>query len=188
MTLSLAEFQRRIAAISEAIRSIGGEVQELVIRPPATEQEIERVERQLDLSLLSSFKQALLHIAGEFSFCWFMPDDHKFPDPYRNIFSGRIHWSLQQLPQIDEGKRESIEHVFPNSEDEYDKVWHDKLAFTAVGNGDYVAFDVKSGDEPPVVYLSHADGQGHGYILAHHFMELLDKGSQIAFVGEEDWQ
>ncbi len=54
MTLSLAEFQRRIAAISEAIRSIGGEVQELVIRPPATEQEIERIERELGLSLLSS--------------------------------------------------------------------------------------------------------------------------------------
>lgn len=54
MTLSLAEFQRRIAAISEAIRSIGGEVQALVIRPPATEQEIERVENQLGLSLPSS--------------------------------------------------------------------------------------------------------------------------------------
>lgn len=188
MTLSLAEFKRRIDAISEAIRSLGGEVQELVIRPPATEQEIERVEHQLGRSLPSSFKQALLHIAGEFSFCWFMPEDHKFPEPYHNIFSGRIHWNLQQLPQIDEGKSECIKQVFPNPEDEYDKVWHDKLAFMEVGNGDYVAFDVKSGDDPPVVYLSHADGQGHGYILAHHFMELLEKGSRIAFVGTEDWQ
>jgi len=129
MILSLAEFKRRIDAISGAIRSLGGEVQELVICPPATEQEIERVEHQLGLSLPGSFKQALLHIAGEFSFCWFMPDDYKFPEPYRNIFSGRIHWNLQQLPQIDEGKRECIEQVFPNPEDEYDKVWHDKLAF-----------------------------------------------------------
>ncbi|CAM4059468.1 SMI1/KNR4 family protein [Saccharibacillus endophyticus] len=115
MTLSLAEFKGRIDAISEAIRSLGGEVQELVIRPPATEQEIERVEHQLGLSLPSSFKQALLHIAGEFSFCWFMPDDYKFPEPYHNIFSGQIHWNLLQLPQIDEGKKGMHRACFPQS-------------------------------------------------------------------------
>lgn len=188
MTLSLAEFQRHIDAISEAIRSQGGEIQELIIQPPATKQEIERVEHQLGLPLPSSFKQALLNLSGEFSFRWFLPDDQELPEPYREIFSGRIHWNLQQLPQIDEGKKGWITHVFPNPEDEYDRVWHDKLAFMEVGNGDYWAFDLKGGEDAPVVYLSHEDGPRHGYILAHRFMELLEQGSQIAFVGAEDWQ
>ena len=56
-----------------------------------------------------------------------------------------------------------------------------------VGNGDCIAFDLSLGEDPPVVYLSHDDGQGHGYVMGRNFMELIDHWSRIGFVGSEDW-
>ena len=40
-----------------------------------------------------------------------------------------------------------------------------KLGFMNVPNGDAIAFDMKESEiNPSVVYLSHDDGEGHGYI------------------------
>lgn len=40
-----------------------------------------------------------------------------------------------------------------------------KLGFMNVPNGDVIAFDMKESEiNPSVVYLSHDDGEGHGYI------------------------
>lgn len=52
------------------------------------------------------------------------------------------------------------EECFNNEDDEYDAVWHHKLGFMHVPNGDMIAFDVKKSEtNPPVVYLSHDDGE-----------------------------
>ncbi|MNN71967.1 hypothetical protein D3C81_1879570 [compost metagenome] len=67
-------------------------------------------------------------------------------------------------------------------------MWHNKLAFLEVGNGDYFAFDLNEEGTYPIVYLSHDDGEGHGYIIAKNFIELIDNWSRICFVGSEDWQ
>ena len=59
-----------------------------------------------------------------------------------------------------------VENCFTNEEDEYDAVWYNKLGFMNVPNGDVIAFDIKESEiNPSVVYLSHDDGEGHGYIL-----------------------
>ncbi len=57
-----------------------------------------------------------------------------------------------------------------------------------MGNGDYLAFDMQTPEDAAIVYLSHDDGEGHGYILANNFKELLDNWSRLGFVGSEDWQ
>ncbi len=53
-----------------------------------------------------------------------------------------------------------------------------------VGNGDLLAFNEKE----QVIYLSHDDGDGHGYVLANSFNELLDNWSKLGCPGAEDWQ
>jgi hypothetical protein len=35
-----------------------------------------------------------------------------------------------------------VSDVFSNTEDPYDAVWHNKLAFYKIGNGDLIAFDL----------------------------------------------
>ena len=56
-----------------------------------------------------------------------------------------------------------------------------KLGFMNVPNGDAIAFDMKESEiNPSVVYLSHDDGEGHGYILGKDFNTYLE---QLLLVG-----
>ncbi len=68
----------------------------------------------------------------------------------------------------------------------YNVVWHGKLAFHDVPSGDQLAFDL---NEPsnPVVYLSHDDGEGHGYRLGNDFIDFVERWSMVGCTGPEDW-
>lgn len=180
--------KERVARISARIQEIGGEVQEVVIGEPALLEKIIQTEEQLGVKLPESFRKVLLEFSGDFSLRWFLPDDMEQPNEFRGIFCGTPHWSLERFPQLEQGKMEWIDNVFPNEQDEYDVVWHNTLAFCEVPNGDYLAFDMNTGNDASIVYLSHDDGEGHGYKIANNFIELLENWSRVAFVGCEDWQ
>ncbi|MDN4608461.1 SMI1/KNR4 family protein [Sporosarcina highlanderae] len=178
--------RNRIEAIASRVKEIGGEVQEVNIGVPASREQITEMEARLGVKLPVSFKKVLEEFSGEFSLRWFLPDERA--DEFEGVFSGTPHWSLKRLPEIEEYRMGWVETVFPNPDDPYDKVWHNKLAFCDVGNGDYLAFDTTDSDDAPVVYLSHDDGRGHGYKIANNFIELIHNWSKIGFVGCEDWQ
>jgi hypothetical protein len=180
--------RNRIGAITTRIKDLGGEVQEVIIDEPATPEQIIQTEEQLGVKLPESFKRALIEFSGNFSLRWFLPDNMEQPNEFREIFCGTPQWSLELLSQYEDDRKGWIENVFPNPEDEYDVIWHNKLAFCEVGNGDYLAFDMNTIDDAPIVYLSHDDGEGHGYKIANNFAELIDNWSRLAFVGCEDWQ
>ncbi|WP_422660593.1 SMI1/KNR4 family protein [Paenibacillus sp. EC2-1] len=188
MSFSFELFRERIDRIANRIREFGGEVQELIIKDPATKDQIQSVENKLGVLLPESFKYVLLNFSAEFSFRWYLPDNFELPYEYRGVFSGRVYWNLNKIVELDEERRGWIDHVFPDPEDNYDKVWHQKLAFLEVGNGDYFAFDLSKQTEYPIVYLSHDDGNGHGYTLGHNFIAFIDNWSRIGFAGPEDWQ
>ncbi len=76
---------------------------------------------------------------------------------------------------------------FPNIHDPYDCVWHDKLGIHVVANGDVLALDLQQ-NPAPLVYLSHDDGQGHGYVLGREFEDAMDRWMPLGCVGPEDWQ
>lgn len=130
----------------------------------------------------------MLTVSRRVGFWWFAPDDVKFPAPFRNNFSGQLEWSIEHLPEYDEARAESVEQVFPQTDDPYDSVWHNKLAFAPVGNGDYLAIDLSPAHYERVVYLSHDDGEGHGYVLAADLPDLLRRWVPLACPGAEDWQ
>ena len=71
--------------------------------------------------------------------------------------------------------------------DSYDAVWHDVLGFHEVANGDLLAFDLTIPSHP-VVYLSHDDGDGHGYQLGANFADFIDRLTRLGCIGSEDWQ
>ncbi|WP_219375604.1 SMI1/KNR4 family protein [Bacillus mycoides] len=180
--------KERIEIITSRIKEIGGEVQEVCIDEPSSLEKIIQVEKKLGVKLPNSFKKVLLEFSGNFSLRWFSPDDMELPNEFREIFCGTPHWSLESLSEFEKERKDWIDTVFPNPEDEYDIVWHNKLAFCEVGNGDYLAFDMQDNIDAPIIYLSHEDGEGHGYTIANNFIEFIDNWSRIAFVGCEDWQ
>ncbi len=119
-------------------------------------------------------------------FGWQLPDGVE--SPVREIFSGGCYWELSSLVQLEQDRQDWVKSCFPNENDPYDRVWHNKLLFLFVPNGDRIALDLAFPTEPPVVYLSHDGGEGHGYLLGDSFIDFMDRWSLLGCPGPEDWQ
>jgi hypothetical protein len=150
--------------------------------------EILAVEARMELHLPEAFRVVLEQLSAAVSLRWQLPIDRRPPEPLRGIFSGGCEWSLADLPLLEFQRRHWVEQVFPDPENPYDRVWHEKLAFQAAPNGDLIALDLHVATFGRVVYLSHDDGGGHGYTLGQDFTEFIDKWTQLGCPGPEDWQ
>lgn len=171
----------------DACDSIGGSTDELIVRGPATERAVKNVEKNFGLTLPAAFRQVLTQFSAEVEFRWFLPKRFELPDALRGIFSGECRWSLDRLSAIEDSRRQWVEGCFPNVEDEYDRVWHNKLAFLDVKNGDMLALDLALSPSP-VVYLSHDGDDTHGYRLGADFADFIDRWTLLGCPGAEDWQ
>ena len=149
---------------------------------------IETVEKQIGVTLPPAFRRVLLEFSAEVEFSWFLPDGRDLPEPFHEIFCGGCSWSLRRLPEIQESLKGWVSTVFPNPTDPYDRVWHQKLGFLEVGNGDMLAVDVAPASSGRVVYLSHDDGEGHGRCLGYDFADFVGRWSELGCPGAEDWQ
>lgn len=165
----------------------GYDVRPLIATPPASPRQVTELESAVGTRLPEAFRDALLTISSHVEFRWFA-GDRKFPPPFDQNFSGDLHWSLDLTAQTETARKSWCSATFSNTEDPYDAVWHNKLAFYEVGNGDLVSFDLAEDRNGQVIYLSHDDGQGHGRVLARDFRDLLDRWLPLACAGGEDWQ
>lgn len=173
----------------EAIERLGGKSTGLHIGKPASEQQLQQVEHELGHKIPESFRDVLLHFAGRVEFGWQLDDCIELPKALKGIFAGQCVWNIDDLIGMEESRKDWIRECFPNPDDEYDRVWHNKLAFMRVDNGDLIALDMEECPEhSPVVYLSHDDGEGHGCVLGQDFMDFIDKWTLIGCPGLEDWQ
>jgi hypothetical protein len=116
------------------------------------------------------------------------PDDVRFDPPFKSNFSGDLHWSLDFTREFEHARRAWVDEVFSDPSDPYDAVWHNKLAFADIGNGDLLALELDTQATGAVVDLSHDEGEGHGYRLASDFADLLRRWTPLACTGGEDWQ
>lgn len=141
----------------------------------------------MGLALPTSFRTVLTEFSAGVDVRWFLPENVRPPVPLRAIFAGSVSWSLAGLFEAEENRKSWLS-VFTNLSDPYDRIWHDKLAFCEVPNGDCIAFDLSLMLDPPVVYLSHEDGEGHGYWLGENFIDYVERLSNLGCVGNENWQ
>lgn len=168
--------------------NLGFDTMEFSFEEPATEMDIAALEKRLGVTVPPSLRIVLLEISREVEFSWFKPDEHEFPEPFDEIFCGNLDWSMELIQQAEDGRKGWIESCFSNLENDYDAVWHNKLAFMEVGNGDYLAIDLTPEQYEQIVYLSHDGGDGHGCVLAENFLDLLRRWAPLACPGAEDWQ
>ena len=170
------------------INNLGGDSRQLIFEKPATELELFDIENKLSYKLPTDFRNVLLTLSSHCEFKWFLPDNFELPNELRQIFCGEIHWGLQYILQFNENKDGWVKDVFPNAEEEYNKVWHNKFVFQEVGNSDYISIDLTPSNSGKVIYLSHDDGEGHGFVMANSFTDLLNNWTKLGCVGGEDWQ
>lgn len=167
-----------------ACERLGGEGA-LSISSPATEAEVAAVEHALGLDLPRSFRAVLLDVASSFDLSWYLPDERE--PPFKGIFSGRLSWDVARIVSLEEARKEWIRVCFPDENEPYDRVWHRKLATQDVPNGDMLGLDLAIA-EAPLVYLSHDDGEGHGFALGTNFEDAIARWLKLGCVGAEDWQ
>jgi hypothetical protein len=170
------------------IAHLGGNSKQLVFESPATESDLVDIELNLMYEIPSDFRNILLTVSSHLEFKWFLPEDLILPGPLRQIFAGELHWGVDFILQFNDNKDGWIREVFSNPFDEYDKVWYNKFVFQEVGNGDCISIDLILENYGKVIYLSHDDGEGHGYVMANSFSELLESWIKLGCVGGEDWQ
>ena len=186
--MSPDELREALEAMQRRLLSRGFDVRPLIFESPASSDELEALESRLDIELPPTFKKLLHEFSRHIEFRWFAPDGVDFPKPFQSNFCGDLHWSIEFTEQFDSAKDSWVTEVFPNADDPYDAVWHNKLAFYEVGNGDYLAVDLSPDRYEEIVYLSHDDGEGHGYVMASNIIDLLRRWVPLACTGGEDWQ
>ena len=192
-TFNFELFKKRLNLFLEKIEDLGGEVEPLTIEKPTTEEEIKAVEEQLGYTLPPHFREVLLENTAHLEFWWDIDDiideeDISLPDKLAEIFRGKLLFGLDLLLDYEEDRQDWEGEVYPNSDKEYDRVWHNKMSFFQVGNGDYIAIELEPENYGKVVYLSHDGSENHGLYIADNFKEFLMNYAAVGCTGGEDWQ
>ena len=192
-TFNFELFKKRLDLFLEKIEDLGGEVEPLTIEKPATEEEIKAVEEQLGYILPPHFREVLLEKTAHLEFGWDIDDiideeEISLPDKLAEIFRGKLLFGLDLLLDYEEDRQDWEGEVYPNSDKEYDRVWHNKMSFFQVGNGDYIAIELEPENYGKVVYLSHDGSENHGLYIADNFKEFLMNYAAVGCTGGEDWQ
>lgn len=182
--LLVARWQQMLDAVSQ----MGGSSERLCVERPAALGEVQELEQHLGFSLPPALRDILLTFSRKVEVSWRLPDDYQISEELQEIFGGDCRWSVERLAECHDAKQSWVREVFPDRNSKYDAVWHEKLAFQDVGNGDYLAIDIGAGAPNSVVYLSHDDGEGHGRQLGADFRDFLLRWSRVGCVGAEDWQ
>ena len=186
-------FKKRLNLFLEKIEDLGGEVEPLTIEKPATEEEIKAVEGKLGYTLPPHFREVLLENTAHLDFYWDINDitdegDISLPDKLVEIFRGQLLFGLDLLLDYEDDRKGWVKEVYPDYNNEYDCVWHNKMSFHQVGNGDYIAIELEPENYGKVVYLSHDGSENHGLYIADNFKEFLMNYAAIGCTGGEDWQ
>ena len=192
-TFNFELFKKRLNLFLEKIEDLGGEVEPLSIEKPATEDEIKAVEAKLGYTLPPHFREVLLENTTHLEFGWDIDDiideeDISLRDKLAEIFRGKLLFGLDLLLDYEEDRQDWEGEVYPNSDKEYDRVWHNKMSFQQVGNGDYIAIELEPENYGKVVYLSHDGSENHGLYIANNFKEFLMNYAAVGCTGGEDWQ
>jgi len=216
-TFNFELFKKRLNLFLEKIEDLGGETDPLTIEKPATEDEIKAVEAKLGYTLPPHFREVLLEDTAHLEFYWNIctdededyededyededyedEDDEDYedeengfflPDELAEISSGELLFGLDLLLGYEESRKGWEEDVYPDYNNEYDRVWHNKMAFHQVGNGDYIAIELEPENFGKVVYLSHDGSENHGFYIADNFKEFLMNYAAVGCTGGEDWQ
>lgn len=184
---------QNLTQFADKIKELGGCVDEIKIKNPASMEQIHVMEHALNLEMPKELKEVFLNFTAGIDYYWDInnildENDDFLPDELMGIARGELCFDLDFILELERNRKMWIEKVYPNYHDDYDRVYHHKLAFQKVGNGDLIAIDLEPENYGKIVYLSHDGSDNHGRIMAQNFKEFLLNYSAIGCVGSEDWQ
>ncbi len=160
------------------VREQGGDIQELELEPPASPEELHDKEQELGVRIPASLRELLAEHTRKLYFRWSLPDEAILPEEFKEIFSGELGWSLEELEYWKEDSAEAsgCEGLAG------------MIVFGQAGNGDMLALDMnqEAAGEPPVVYWEHETDEVR--LVASSFQEYVQKMTELSCIGSELWQ
>lgn len=180
------QWASRWQAALDACKRKGGECRPLVIAPPALPNDVDEIEKKIAHVLPTSFRKVLTDFSADVEISWSLPGDCKPPPLFENLLAGECTWGLFHMVHLAEGYQLWIDAIDDANAPSYDPIWHNKLAFAEVGNGDLIAFDLKFMPDPPVVYLNHEEGDMNGWRLGDNFIDFVQRYSLLGCSGYDN--
>ena len=169
------EILDRLNFFRNRVKELGGFAEEIVCKEVAKEEDILKLEEELGYSLPIEFRQALKEISSHLEFFWDIYIEGKeilpLPSELVGISSGYFHFGIDLIPIFEESRKDWVD-CYPNYDNPYDKIFHNKLAFQEIDNGDLLAIDLEKESYGKVVYLSHDGSDLHGYVMAKFFCRI----------------
>ncbi|MBO9199537.1 MULTISPECIES: SMI1/KNR4 family protein [Niastella] len=166
-------------------------IRPIEIKPPVDITEIILLEENIGIRYPQEFKYVLTNYSSGVYLKWCIEGEEP-KNELKEVFSGGGRgclWDFSFLRKDFDNYTGWVTKCFSNPEDSYDKIWHNKVPFIDVANGDVIAFDTsESTIESPIIYLSHDGSDFHGKRLAKNFIDFITKWSNLGCVGTEDWQ
>ncbi len=124
----------KLGAMHQVLAAREYDVRPLIAMPPADPRQVAELESAVGTRLPGTIRDVLLQVSACVEFRWFA-GDRKFAPPFRQNFSGDLHWSVDLTAQVEADRKSWCSGVFSDREDPYDAVRHNKLAFYEIGNG-----------------------------------------------------
>ncbi len=180
------KFQENLDKWKKIYKSLDEETR-FVQKKKAASKEVEKAEAELGCILPEQLRNFFLDFSGYLYIFSNLPDELELPEGLEEVFSASFLISLDEVVNAETCRKDWADNCFSDVNNEYDRVWHGKLGIMTVANGDIIALDVEK-ENPPVVYLSHDDGEGHGAVLGTDFFSYLNAIAEVGFCGNEDWQ
>ena len=182
----------RLNFFRNRLKELGGFTKEFTCEEVAKEEDILKLEEELGYSLPIEFRKALEEISSEIYFYWSILDSEddslSLPEEFEDIFSGELSFGIDLTLSCEESRKGWIDNCFPDYDDPYDKIFHNKLAFHESEYGDFFAIDLEKDSYGKVVFLSHEGDDLNGYVMANSFSEFLEEYTRLGCVGGEEWE
>jgi hypothetical protein len=110
-----------------------------VDRPPLRGDELARIERELGVVLPTSLADLFTRIAAAVDVSRRLPDGCIPPPPFQEVTWGACTWDARRLPELERTRRNRRSQASSDPEDDFARVWMNKLAIVHVSNGDLIA-------------------------------------------------
>lgn len=185
--MSMNQWKTYIKNWAVTINNYGGKILEFSIDSPATEEEVNQVEKALNKKLPKELKEVFLKFSKNINLYWSVGAVEKeFPEPYNRVFEGGCRLSLHDLVEIDNWKDDLINSCFiPYNNFFNSEKWLKGIGILEVGNGDYIVTDPKE-DGEQICYISHEGDYSHGWILGKNLIDFLENWFRIGCAGPLD--
>jgi len=184
-TARAASFARRLA------NRAGVEVRVAEFGPPQTPAELDRIERS-GLVLPAALRRFFTEGSGTIDFRYVFEPESDSSDadrlarllPDQSSIYGGVCIAAAELPDLHRSATEWARDTWVAEDKDQQTIWESALPFAGLDNGDFLAIDVSTPEDPPVIYLSHDD---ESIVLSPSFNAFLAAWERLCYLGPEIW-